>query len=1070
MKKRKTFLILASLLVILCLLALGAFFIIQNIRQTAGPPPLIQIHRPTNHEQLLSGKGILIYATAESAEGMKTLELWVDGELISKKEISQDERIAKLVLSAGWVPNPVGDHTIILRATAKSGAVSLASVQVAALERPSFSPVTYRVQDNETLETIAEDFGLPVEDILAVNPGLETQGVLNAEDEMLLPPPLPDPPPPIEPEPEAPEEPAPDEPAPEGDPPDVDHDPPEPSMEIEPLWMEILTTLFAIEIPTQLQIEILSLETEEAYSFLHCYTSLADSDPRWVPDADFNQATDESFASMAGGGTTWDVADHFADDHAMNLAWTMSQPVPLDVSCVGVLDGGLEAVDLGRIEDSVEPERWGIAQSAVSTEGEAAFRLTYRVSHLAKGLDTSISPPFNLRLNAAEHTLSWDYDPEEIDSIDGFAILLNDTLQWTVHHAIQRADLPQQWFTLPCGDEYQFTVIAYRMGYPDGDYSLPSDPAVIAGGEIGSEGCNRTILVSFETLTTGDLGRNPSPVYGAFYANDDLLEFDGRPIEGDNFPTSFGLTQNERYDLSRIMYGFGDNQTQLVVELPPGSPHAEDTVLLIGFDIYQGGGQVCSGEVSIPENRFAGTYSGAIETEDPIGALPDACVVNYTIQPLGESPVVEPGAPPPLPNLVVQQISLDPASGRPQIQVRNLGTAAWVDQTITAQVTTTQGEPVGIFDWPNQTLAPGEIRLLSHGSLAPDPPLGICVLLDPDNRVEEDIDRKIAEGIFAERQTYCRPLPDLVIDEVNFDPESSQLLIEVRNAGEDPITTADVGGTLDHADLTVWLEFEEGRPMTQVYPELNLGVRETTTLLWPLNELQRERMRAGYSVVLNPVRSIAEVDYENNSHAVGETAKLRIAWLVGWASFCETGNYNVYGENIGGENDWQLHLTATVHGGENRRRVADFDSSHFEITWREGNIGNRWCQVYLSDWFEVAGDEILTITPRAGLDISSYGYRWFSGGYEALSVLDDFGGTTHVPPGTDEACLADGIQYPCICIGSTFCNCGCGALHCSQFDDAGEHVIGPIPARSEDITNSCYWSSAYNLYREISEE
>jgi len=1067
MKKRKTFLVVGILLVIICMLSLGAFLIFQNIQQPAGPPPLIQIHRPYNHEQLLSGKGILIYATAASDQGMDTLELWVDGILVSEKASPEDVSLSNLVLSAAWVPNPVGDHTIILRATSKSGATSLASVQVKAIERPTFAPVTYLAQEPETVEAVAEDFGLAVEDILEINAGLTAQSPLETSDEMLLPPPPPDSPPPIEPEPGAPEEPAPEEPAPEVDSPDEEEDQPEPAMEIEPWWLEVLTTLFVIDIPTQLQIEVLSLETDEAYSFLHCYTSLADSDPRWVPDADFNQGTDESFTSMEGGGTTWDVADHFADDHAMNLAWTMSQPVPLGVSCVGILDGGLEAIDLGRIEDSVEPARWGIAQSAVSSGGETNFRLSYRVSHPAKGLDTSISPPFNLRLDEETHTLSWDYDPEEIEEIDGFAILLNDTLQWTVHRAIQRTDLPPQWFILPCGDEYQFTVVAYKMGYPDGDYSLPSNPAVIAGGALGGEGCNRTVLVTFETLTTGGLGRNPSPVYGAFYANDELLEFDGRPIEGDNFPTSFGLSQNERYDLSRIMYGFGNDQTQLIVELPPGRPHNEDTLFLIGFDIYQGGNQVCGGVVSIPEYRYAGTYSGAIETDDPIGALPDWCVVNYTIQPFGETPVVEPGAPPPLPDLVVQQISLDPIGGRPQIHIRNVGLAAWVDQTITAQVTSSFGEPIGIYEWPNQTLVPGEISILSHASLAPDPPLGICVLLDPENLVEEEIDRNIEQGIFAEQHTYCRPLPDLVIEKVSYD--ESQLFIDIHNQGENPISSADNGGSLEHENLMVWLEFEEGRPITKEFTDLDLGVRETMTLEWAINELQRERMRAGYTVILNPGQTIAEVDYENNSHQVGETARLRIAWLVGWASFCETGNYDVYGENIGGKNDWQLHMTANVHGGDSSRRVADFDSPHFEITWREGNGGNYWCQLYLSDWFEVAGDEVLSVTPWAGLDISSHGYRWFSGGSESLTVLDDFGGTTHVPPGTDESCFADGINYPCICVGSTFCNCGCGSLHCNV-EDTGEHVIGPIPARSEDITNTCYWSSAYTLYREMPED
>ena len=139
------------------------------------------------------------------------------------------------------------------------------------------------------------------------------------------------------------------------------------------------------------------------------------------------------------------------------------------------------------------------------------------------------------------------------------------------------------------------------------------------------------------------------------------------------------------------------------------------------------------------------------------------------------------------------------------------------------------------------------------------------------------------------RTCYCRPLPDLSIEKVAYDSEYSQLQIDVTNQGERPITAADNGGSLDHANLMVWLDFEEGRPLTQEYTELDLNLRETKTLIWPLSELERERMRAGYSVMINPAHSIAETDYSNNEYQVGAVAKLRILWRVGWANFCETG-------------------------------------------------------------------------------------------------------------------------------------------------------------------------------------
>jgi hypothetical protein len=196
---------------------------------------------------------------------------------------------------------------------------------------------------------------------------------------------------------------------------------------------------------------------------------------------------------------------------------------------------------------------------------------------------------------------------------------------------------------------------------------------------------------------------------------------------------------------------------------------------------------------------------------------------------------------------------------------------------------------------------------------------------------------------------------------------------------------------------------------------------------------------------------------------------LRILWGVGWANFCETGNILTNGENIGGKNNWQMHFTATVQGARGSRRVAGWDSSELEITWRDGNGGDEWCHSYLSDWFEVAGDEQLVITPWAGLDIAFHGYRWISGGSETLTAADDFGGTTHVPIGTNESCYIQPLSYPYICVNSTFCSGGCGALNCSQLGDAGQHIIGPIPALSDDITNTCYWSTTYMIFKEVEE-
>jgi hypothetical protein len=153
-----------------------------------------------------------------------------------------------------------------------------------------------------------------------------------------------------------------------------------------------------------------------------------------------------------------------------------------------------------------------------------------------------------------------------------------------------------------------------------------------------------------------------------------------------------------------------------------------------------------------------------------------------------------------------------------------------------------------------------------------------------------------------------------------------------------------------------------------------------------------------------------------------------------------------------------MDLEANVSGAGTRREVANWTSPEFDVRWNDHS--GEWCRFYTSDWFEVAGDETLTINPSAGLDIVGYGYRWFSGGSEALSAENDFGGTTHVPPGTNSECFTNGLPFT-IQNGAAVC----GPVTCSVGNE-GVHQLGRIEAASDDITGYCWWSTTYAIYRE----
>jgi hypothetical protein len=146
--------------------------------------------------------------------------------------------------------------------------------------------------------------------------------------------------------------------------------------------------------------------------------------------------------------------------------------------------------------------------------------------------------------------------------------------------------------------------------------------------------------------------------------------------------------------------------------------------------------------------------------------------------------------------------------------------------------------------------------------------------------------------------------------------------------------------------------------------------------------------------------------------------------------------------------------------------VADWNSPEFEAEW-EHPQGDGWCSEYVSDWFEIAGDEELVISRKANLDIFGKGFRWFSGGAELLTAADGFGGTTVVSPGTREECFVDEVLFRRPTRGLNVGYGGCGWVTCGlPTDDPGVRMLGPIEARSDDITGYCWWSTTYRLFKE----
>ncbi len=135
---------------------------------------------------------------------------------------------------------------------------------------------------------------------------------------------------------------------------------------------------------------------------MHCYIGATGSLPRWYPDSDNDQATDESFEFTPGWG--WNISDYYAGNHAPVIMWPGNENLALDISCTGVENDGTEAIQAGHLSLSIPSDNWdGVATWATSELQEDYFLLHYLVSHTTPDgrgipvlLDPNMTPPTNL--------------------------------------------------------------------------------------------------------------------------------------------------------------------------------------------------------------------------------------------------------------------------------------------------------------------------------------------------------------------------------------------------------------------------------------------------------------------------------------------------------------------------------------------------------------------------------------------------------------------------------------------------------------------------------------------------
>jgi LysM repeat protein len=945
----------ALALVLLCAAAVAVVYSQVRARAFASRP-LVLIHSPINHEQAQFGEGMLVHATARSARGVKRMELWVDDLFIAARDNPTQGPASPLVISESWTPSSMGSHVLVVHAVSADGVDGQATIIVEAVGEEAATLGGHTVQAGETVASIAEEHGVSPEELGRLNPDVGSGGVAPGDDLTV---------PGGE---EASEEPPADSESAPQDESAVEEPAPNPEEAPPGDFLHVLLSVIAVDFgaaaapsdePLSLRIEALSIQTDAAYEGVHCYIGMADALPRWYPDADGDQTTDESFA--ASGDRMWNVAEHLSGEAAPVITWPGNQNLSLDATCVGVQGGGTEAVELGRLLLEIPPSAWdGVSRWSPVVSNEGSFSLEYRVGPAAGGgvtigLDPSMTPPTNLTLSSTVifgNSLYWSYEPRpDEEPIDGFRIYLNGTLLWVEPADARTTTLPNQWM-FPCAEPYTFTVTAFRGTYPDGPESTPSEPPVVIEAEPAH--CQRVVYVTFLNLTTHELGGDGSredrsgdvgPIYGSVYANDGQVGLDGRA-------GGWGLTDNSQYVIRDLVRDWGGSSpAQLRIEL------AEQEALEVGFRLKDADTGFChdSGDTGCDDL----VCEAEVLRDVDIDTTPDVrtivshngrCEMTYTLGLGAGFPAEAYGGELPLPWLTVDEVTMAENS-QIRIHVRNSGRSAWPSREVKAAIVRPTGEAVTTLSWPDISLEPGETTILQYTTMDFGP-LPVCAILDPANEVGEWGDALETAGVIQAHAPVCMKLPDLVINDVEYDPGAGHLLVTVQNQGE---------GRLDNRTLNFKhgpLDAEPTGPFAD-HPSITLEPGASSVLpLTIAGTLGSERPH-GYVVKVDPDDLVEESNDENNSYAVPAGTQLRINWThitAPWQA----------------RNRVEFELRAYVVSAGSRTQVVDWrlsdidwDSCTHDLT--HGECFKIWQPdtPYESPMFPIDGDEALEINVTA---------------------------------------------------------------------------------------------------------
>jgi len=181
--------LLAFVVVLLVPLGAGVGYLLLTLPDVSDQLPpdlgpiLVTLSQPLNGSEAVLGVAIPVEAVAVGEAPVQSFELWVNGALVESQPGGGQPASALWA----WAPAEAREYTLSVRALDASGASAYSNLVRVRGVPASATSASYPVQPGQTLIQVAEETGLPADQVAAANPGIDPNAPLPGDQPINIP-------------------------------------------------------------------------------------------------------------------------------------------------------------------------------------------------------------------------------------------------------------------------------------------------------------------------------------------------------------------------------------------------------------------------------------------------------------------------------------------------------------------------------------------------------------------------------------------------------------------------------------------------------------------------------------------------------------------------------------------------------------------------------------------------------------------------------------------------------------------------------------------------------------------